>query len=174
MEWISQPPDLTDILRGSYLAGRAISRIIAVRPLTGACSLYNITAWKVKEFFAYSAKFFYGFVCFPLPHPVQHDERRPASAGRRKTPRRVHARRRETSSICFWRRHAHRQKHLSACKCTSAASVRSQAAASSSERAQFRRNVSTPRPSKPCVWRACRSRRTHRPGAPAGRGCSGR
>ncbi len=32
----------------------------------------------------------------------------------------------------------------------------------------------TPRPSKPYAWRACRSRRTRRPAAPAGRGCTGR
>lgn len=33
---------------------------------------------------------------------------------------------------------------------------------------------STPRPNRPSCWRACRSRRRYRPGAPAGRGCSGR
>lgn len=32
----------------------------------------------------------------------------------------------------------------------------------------------TPRPSTPCAWRACRSRRTRRPNAPAQRGCTGR
>ena len=51
MEGISQPPDYTDILRGSYLAGRAISRIIAVCPLTGTGPLYNSTTGKVKQIF---------------------------------------------------------------------------------------------------------------------------
>ncbi len=38
----------------------------------------------------------------------------------------------------------------------------------------FRTVFSRPRPNKPCAWRACRSRRTHRPVFPAPRECTGR
>ena len=47
MERVSQPPDLTDILRGSYLAGRAISRIIAVRFLKALA--YYTTSLPVRQ-----------------------------------------------------------------------------------------------------------------------------
>lgn len=49
-----------------------------------------------------------------------------------------------------------------------------ESAPGSSGGAPFRRGVSMPRPSRPCAWPACRSRRTPRPAAPAGRGCTGR
>ena len=35
-------------------------------------------------------------------------------------------------------------------------------------------DLNTPRPSRPCAWRACRSRRTRRSASPAGKGCTGR
>ena len=119
---ISQPPDLTDILRGSYLAGRAISRIIAVRPFDRRLTIVQHAVREVKEFLGRNAKFFHGFEAFCESHPVQHHQRRPAGAGRRADGGRFN----------------------------------------------------TPRPSKPYAWRACRSRRTHRPNAPAQRGCTGR
>lgn len=159
MEGISQPPDYTDILRGSYLAGRAISRIIAVCPLTGTGPLYNSSTGKVKQIFKKIQRLFTIFRPSPGTPSVQHNQQNlPSLDGGKVLPRNHMNKGPKEGSV-------------------GADIVRLRPRdASVNRRAHSARptNFNTPRPSKPSSRRAFRSRRTHPPASPAGRGCTGR